>query len=245
MSTETDQHMSTTMCVDDALNSAKALLARAKSLGAVQSGEFTLSSGQMSRVYFDGRLLSVDPECVEIISRLFLNVLYSNKLRYFGGPAVGAVPILGGLALLAYQQRKDFAGFFVRRESKQHGMYQQIEGQFNDGATVAVYDDTISTGQSLLEAIKTLEDRQATFRVAMCILDRQQGGSAALEEKNIPLFNILVRHEDEITVDEEKIRKWFSTTATQTVAGTPVNVEPFGFSIPSHHEEKEELLVTT
>ena len=150
---------------------------------------------------------------------------------------MGAVPILGGLALLADQQCKDFAGFFVRRESKQHGMYQQIEGLFEDGATVAVYDDTISTGQSLLDTIATLENRDATFKVAMCILDRRQGGSDALEEKNIPLFNIFVRQDDEITVDEDKIRQWF------TSADSPPSMRPIDFGVPSHQEEDEEILV--
>lgn len=200
---------------------AETLLKRAKQLGAVKTGQtFTLSSGKTSKLYFDGRLLSVDPESVRIISELFLHVLYSNELRFFGGPAVGAVPILGGLALLAHQQHREFSGFFVRREAKQHGMYKQIEGQFEDGATVAVYDDTISTGQSLLDAIETLEGRQATFKVAMCILDRRLGGSDALEEKNIPLFNIFVREDDEITVDKSKISQWFSsTTLDQTPHG--------------------------
>ena len=244
MSTEMDQHMSMTMCVDEALSSAQALLARAEYLGAVKYGEFKLSSGQTSRVYFDGRLLSVDPQSVEIISRLFLNVLFANELCYFGGPAVGAVPILGGLALLARQQRKEFAGFFVRRESKQHGMYKQIEGMFKDGASVAVYDDTISTGQSLLDTIDTLEDRDATFKLAMCILDRRQGGSDALEKKNIPLFNILVRQDNEIRVDEGKIRQWFTAAVSghkQSVHHSDIGVIDFDSSQPQ--EESEEMLV--
>ena len=244
MTTEMDQPMSMTMSVDDALDSAKALLDRAKSLGAVKSGEFTLSSGKKSKLYFDGRLLSVDPQSVGIISQLFLNVLNSKKLQYFGGPAVGAVPILGGLALLAHQQKRDFSGFFVRGESKQHGMYKQIEGQFDDGATVAVYDDTISTGRSLLKAISILECRQATFKVAMCILDRQLGGSDALEERNIPLFNILVRHKDEITVDEIKIRQWFTSDDSEEKPVAPAPDLPFELGIPSRQAEDKEILVT-
>ena len=132
----------------------------------------------------------------------------------------------------------------MRGESKQHGMYKQIEGHFDDGATVAVYDDTISTGQSLLKAISILECRHATFKVAMCILDRQLGGSFALEEKNIPLFNILVRNNNEITVDETKIRQWFAADDSEQQSSVPSPNLPIEFGFPSRQEENEEMLVT-
>ncbi len=244
VSRDPDRQVSSTMCVEEALESAKALLERAKHLGAVQSGNFTLSSGQPSNLYFDGRLLSVDPTCVEIISELFLTVLNANDLQYFGGPAVGAVPILGGMALRARLEDKEFAGFFVRREAKQHGMYRQIEGLFKDGATVAVYDDTISTGQSLLETIAALENRHVTFKMALCILDRRQGGSDALEQKHIPLFNILVRDDDQITVDEEKIRYWFSSESTcEKHFETNYEIGEISFGAKPSQEANEELLI--
>ena len=40
----------------------KRILERARELGAVTEGDFVLSSGERSRYYFDGRLLTLDPE---------------------------------------------------------------------------------------------------------------------------------------------------------------------------------------
>ena len=86
MTTEMDQPMSMTMSVDDALNSAQALLDRAKDLGAVKSGEFTLSSGKKSNLYFDGRLLSVDPQSVGIIFPTFFERFELQKSAIFWRP---------------------------------------------------------------------------------------------------------------------------------------------------------------
>ena len=199
------------MCVDDALASARALLARAEELGALEYGEFTLSSGKKSNFYFDGRLLSTDKTCVTLASQLLLDVLNLNGLACFGGPAVGAVPMIGGLAVLAEQQSRPFFGYFVRREQKQHGKYKKIEGHVEDGQTVAVYDDTISSGESLFAAIDSLEQRDIKAEFAACILDRRQGGDEKLRDSNIPLFSILVRTDDDkIDIAEDNIRYWFS-----------------------------------
>ncbi len=219
------------MCVDDALASAKALLARAEALGALEYGEFTLSSGQPSNFYFDGRLLSTDKTCVTLASQLLLDVLNLNGLECFGGPAVGAVPMIGGLAVLAEQQHRPFWGYFVRREQKQYGKYKKIEGHVEDGQTVAVYDDTISTGESLFSAIESLEQRDIKPEIATCILDRRQGGDKKLADSNIPLFSILVRtDEDKIDIAEDSIRYWFSLkpleSSTDSFEPSEWSVEP-------------------
>ena len=121
-------------------------------LGALRYGEFTLASGAKSTYYFDGRLLTTDGESVEILSSIFLEVLANRDIHRFGGPAVAAVPIIGGITLMAHTNGYDLKGYFVRSEQKQHGMGKQIEGHITPGDRVAIWDDTISTGGSLLDA---------------------------------------------------------------------------------------------
>lgn len=201
----------TMMSLTDAVSKADRLLERAVELNALRYGDFTLSSGQSSKFYFDGRLLSMDPESAYIISDLFVNVLMQRDIHVFGGPAVGAVPMVGTLALKAYQENLKFKGFFVRSEQKKHGMGKLIEGDVSAGDTVAIYDDTISTGGSLLEAIDAVEKLPADIQLALCVLDRKQGGPAELTRRGIPLFNILVKTErDTVEVDRDTLREWFS-----------------------------------
>ena len=194
----------------DAIARAKRLMARALDLGALRYGEFTLASGAKSTYYFDGRLLTTDGESVEIIASIFLEVLANRDIHRFGGPAVAAVPIIGGITLMAHTNGYDLKGYFVRSEQKQHGMGKQIEGHITPGDRVAIWDDTISTGGSLLDAADAIAALPTDIALALCVLDRNQGGSDKLRDHSIPLFNILTSNsEGRVEVDKAAIGKWF------------------------------------
>ena len=83
-------------------NIKKRLLKRAIELKAIEYGEFTLASGMKSNFYFDGRLLSLDPESSSIISDWVLGKLMELQVNYIGGPAVAAVPIIGSTVYNAF-----------------------------------------------------------------------------------------------------------------------------------------------
>lgn len=195
----------------DAIAHAERLLERALELGALRYGDFTLTSGAKSSYYFDGRLLTTDGESVEIVASIFLKVLENRNIHHFGGPAVAAVPIIGGIALMAHTNGYDLKGYFVRSEQKQHGMGKQIEGHITPGDRVAIWDDTISTGGSLLDAVDAVAALPTNIDIALCILDRNQGGSDKLRARDIPLFNILTSNsEGRVEVDSNTLTKWFN-----------------------------------
>ncbi len=169
---------------------AERLYSRALELDSLKYGDFTLSSGQKSTYYFDGRMLSTDPEGADLISEAFLSAINETGAQAFGGPTVAAVPIVGALALRASRHHKDLAGFFVRPEAKEHGAGKQIEGNLKPGMKVAAFDDTVSTGGSLLEAIDAVEAFGCKVVLVMAILDRHQGGSGEIERRGIPFFKL-------------------------------------------------------
>ena len=138
-------------------------------------------------------------------------MLENRNIHYFGGPAVAAVPIIGGIALMAHTNGYDLKGYFVRSEQKQHGMGKQIEGHITPGDRVAIWDDTISTGGSLLDAVDAVAALPTNIDIALCILDRNQGGSDKLRARDIPLFNILTSNsEGRVEVDSDTLAKWFN-----------------------------------
>ena len=195
---------------DVAIASAERLLERALELRALRYGDFTLTSGAKSGYYFDGRLLTTDGESVEIIASLFVELMMRRGINRFGGPAVAAVPIIGGITLLAFQKKYDIKGYFVRSEQRQHGMGKRIEGHIGPDDQVAIWDDTISTGASLLDAVDAVTAVPAEIDFALCILDRNEGGSEKLRERMIPVFNILISNSDgRIEVDAAALRAWF------------------------------------
>jgi nicotinate (nicotinamide) nucleotide adenylyltransferase len=168
---------------------AERLLERAKELGALEFGDFTLTSGQKSKYYFDGRRLSLDPEGSHIISKLFLDAISNAGCQAVGGPTVAAVPIVGSLVLRAWQEKTEITGYFVRPEKKGYGMGRQIEGSVKPGMKVAVFDDTVSTGGSLLQAIDAVQEFGCEVALVLCVLDRKQGGSDEVKRRGLPFIS--------------------------------------------------------
>ena len=169
---------------------ATRLYDRAMELDSLRFGYFTLSSGAKSTYYFDGRMLSTDPEGADLISQAFSIAIENAGAEAFGGPTVAAVPIVGALALRSHLDGKKRTGFFVRPEQKEHGAGKQIEGNLQPGMKVAAFDDTISTGGSLFPAIDAVEKFGCDVVLVMAILDRHQGGDAEIERRGIPFFKL-------------------------------------------------------
>ena len=78
------------------------LLSLALERGALRYGDFTLSSGQSSKYYFDGRLLSLDPEGTYLIGKAILPILKEAGAQAIGGPTLGADPIVAAVALTSH-----------------------------------------------------------------------------------------------------------------------------------------------
>ena len=192
-----------------AIARAERLLERSEDVGALRYGDFTLTSGAKSSFYFDGRLLSTDPESVSIITEVMLDLIEAQEIDSFGGPAVGAVPIVGSVMMGAYNREMRLRGFFVRSEAKQHGMGKQLEGHLRAGDRAAVYDDTISTAGSLLNTVDAVTGEGASVRLAACVLHRHEPGSERLDDRGIPVFNMLTVSQDgRVEVDYVAIREW-------------------------------------
>ncbi|MBI4220374.1 MAG: orotate phosphoribosyltransferase [Chloroflexi bacterium] len=151
--------------------------------GALLFGDFTLSSGQKSRYYFDGRLLSLDPEGLREIAEALLPKVIASDAKAVGGPTLAADPIVGGLVLLSEQRGQGLRGFIVRGQTKQHGTGKLIEGPLEPGLPVAIVDDTVSTGGNLLKAIEAAEAAGCKVVKVLAILDRRQGGSDELRRR--------------------------------------------------------------
>jgi len=170
---------------------AERILARARELEALRTGDFTLASGQKSSYYFDGRLLTMDPEGADLISAAFLQLVTDAGAEAAGGPAMAAIPIVGALVLRSRLEGLPVAGFFVRPQVKGHGATKQVEGPVHPGMRVAVFDDTVSTGGSLLRAIDAVQEMGCKVVLVLAVLDRRQGGSDEVRRRGLNFTALL------------------------------------------------------
>ena len=175
---------------------AERLLELAEERGAIRYGDFTLSSGRKSSYYFDGRLLSLDPEGAHIIGNALLPLLADAGVAAVGGPTLGADPIVAAAAMASWQQGVPLPAFIVRKEAKGYGMAQLIEGPLPEGATVAIVDDACTTGGSLFHAIDAAEEAGCTVGLVLAVLDRNEGGSDAIRNRGYRFAALLAAGAD-------------------------------------------------
>ncbi len=173
------------------MNETDRLLARALELGSIKYGEFTLRSGQKSTYYFDGRLLSMDPEGAYLIGRIFVPLVAASGAEAVGGPATAAIPVVSAISLTSHLNGGGIPAFFVRGEAKDHGTKQLVEGPVKKGARVAVIDDVCSTGGSIFEAIKAVEEMGCKVVFTGTLVDRHQGGSDELRKRGYPFVPLM------------------------------------------------------
>ena len=153
--------------------------------GALQFGEFILSSGAKSTYYMDGRKVSYHPEGAYIIGQLVNQALEGTGAEAVGGLTMGADPIAVGTGIVSHQKGKPIAVFSVRKEPKEHGTRKLIEGSLPErqGVKVAIVDDTMTTGGSMAKAASVVEEAGCKVVKIIAIVDRMQGGVEALRAK--------------------------------------------------------------
>ena len=167
------------------------LLALALERGAIKYGDFTLTSGKKSSYYFDGRLLSLDPEGAYLISQAIIPLLEQAGAQAVGGTTLGADPMVAALALASHIKGRSIPAFIVRKESKTHGTKQNIEGPLEAGTNVAIVDDVCTTGGSLFHAIEAAEKAGCSVVKVVSILDRNEGGSDEMRKRGYNFSTLL------------------------------------------------------
>ncbi len=158
--------------------------------------QVVLSSGKQSDFYLDLRQTLMLPRGVELAGRLALERLGQGPaVQAVGGMAVGAVPFV--TAILAAASAGDpgtaLLGFFVRKEAKKHGRGRQVEGNFEPGQTVALVEDTCTTGGSTLEAVDAVEAAGGKVARVLCLVDRGEGAADAFAARGLALEAIYTR----------------------------------------------------
>ena len=75
----------------------------------------------------------------------------------------------------------------VRDETKEYGTANRIEGPFERGELVCLLEDVVTTGGALAESVSALRDEGLEVRNAVCVVDREEGGSDALARLGVRL----------------------------------------------------------
>jgi orotate phosphoribosyltransferase len=176
---------------------------------------FTWTSGIKSPIYCDNRLILSYPNIRKFIADEMTDIvknLYGEKIS-IAGVATGAIAIGAMIA-----ERLNLPYAYVRPEPKGHGLKNQIEGNINEGSSIVVIEDLISTGKSSLNAINALKSEGYNVMGMLSIFSYNfQFANKKFEQENISInslsdYNSLVEKiESEGSLSKTEInrlKKW-------------------------------------
>ena len=171
--------------------------------GALLFGEFILSSGKTSDYYFDSKKLTMEPYGARFVARNLVDRLDAEGIRYVGGVAYGAIPIVSHVVMLTgLRDDKPIRAFYHRKDSKEHGTGATAEGQFPPGGEpVAIIEDVVTTGSSLMTSIRDAEGKGFNVTHALSLIDRDEGGREVIEAAGYKFWALFTveRSGDEVT----------------------------------------------
>ncbi len=154
-------------------------------------GRFQLASGAWSDYYLDLRRTTLDPAGLAAAVAALWGPLAGAGVSAVGGPTLGADPLVAGLILEAGRRGEPIQGFLVRSAVKDHGTARAIEGHCAPGARVAILDDVVTRGGSILRAVDAARAAGAEPVLTLALVDREEGGREALAKAGVELFTPL------------------------------------------------------
>ena len=164
---------------------------------AYERRKVILSSGKESDFYIDTKQATLTAEGHYLVGRLVLSEIRAHfpGAQAVGGMTMGADPIASAVSLTSWLQASPLPAFYVRKEPKGHGTNQWIEGRkgLPSPAQVAVVEDVVTTGGSTLRAIERCRSEGLHVLGVVALVDREEGGRAAVEAAGVPLRSLFLR----------------------------------------------------
>lgn len=156
---------------------------------------FVLSSGKLSPYYLDCRKITLFGPAFRLIGELFWNELREENIEGVAGMSLGADPIVCAILAVAVEEGINLEGLLIRKEPKKYGTGRQIEGNFWEGMRIAIVEDVVTTGGSLLKAIEACEREKLNIVKVLSLVDREEGGSENLKQRGYQLYSFFTLSE--------------------------------------------------
>ena len=138
---------------------------------SVRRGDFVLKSGKRSTWFIDAKQTTCRPEGMLLVADALLSVL-PDDITALGGLTMGADAAAFATAAVAATRGRMLRAFSVRKEVKDHGGGGRIAGALQPGDRVAITEDAVTRGVSMLEAADVIREAGAVPVVLMPVVDR-------------------------------------------------------------------------
>jgi len=164
------------------------LVERLLEVGALKFGDFLLSSGKRSNVYVDIKLAVTYPDILEMIAKGIAEILKKYDFDRVACIELGGVPIATAVSLKTMKPLVIF-----RKEQKSHGLGGDMIGEIRGGERVAIVEDVITTGRSVLSVAERVKKRGGEVAVIVAVVDREE---AEIEFESVLKLSDLIKSKD-------------------------------------------------
>jgi orotate phosphoribosyltransferase len=159
-------------------------LARAIRAHAYLEGDFLLRSGRRSRYYLDKYRFETRPDLLDAIGVRIAERVAAEEPRAvrLAGPELGAVALAAAASL-----RSGLPFLIVRKGAKGYGTERRVEGVYEEGERVCLVEDVVTSGGAAAEAVEALRGAGLECATAVCVVDREEGGTEGLAAVGVRL----------------------------------------------------------
>jgi len=151
-------------------------------IGSIKFGEFKLKSGIISPIYIDLRLIVSYPKILKMVAEAMWEKIKNLNFDLICGVPYTALPIATALSL-----KHNIPMVMRRKEKKDYGTKQLIEGIFSKNQNCLIIEDLITSGASIFETIEPLEESGLKIKNIVVLINREQGGKKYIEKKGYKL----------------------------------------------------------
>lgn len=159
-------------------------------IGCIIFGNFVQASGATFPYYVDLRKIISNPQVFNQVLSAYEEILLNLKFDRIAGIPYGSLPTATGLSL-----RLQCPMIFPRKEVKAHGTRRLIEGDFHPGETVAVVDDILISGKSVMEGAGKLKSAGLNVEDIVVFIDHEEGVKDRLRENGYRAHAVLTLSE--------------------------------------------------
>jgi len=167
---------------------------RERSFQYTSEPSFKLSSGGVSRFYFNLKKTTQSPDGMYLVGKMVFEKIKELGLapQAIGGLTMGADPIAYAVAMHSYHMKEPIQAFVIRKEPKGHGLRLPLEGNVKAGDHVVIIDDVVTTGGSAIKAINVAAEYGLIIDAVIVLVDRcEQKGRQNIEALGYPVYDIL------------------------------------------------------
>jgi orotate phosphoribosyltransferase len=155
---------------------------------------FRLASGVTSPFYVDCRVLLAHPRARFLVAQLACETMAGLTIDCVGGLEIGAIPLAIAISGYAYTMtpRREWRTFVVRKQVKNYGLGKLIEGAIHPGDHAVIVDDVLTSGASVVQAVRAAREANLNVEHALVVVDRnEQQGRALVEADGVKLVSLL------------------------------------------------------